>query len=79
MKVIDLHCDTLWKIDKEFLDGKQANLLKNDFAIDFERMAMGNVGLQCFALFTIPQNQKPYILLLQIFWSFQLIRHLQRL
>lgn len=60
MKVIDLHCDTLWKIEKEFLDGKQADLLKNDFAIDFERMAIGNVGLQCFALFTIPQNQKPF-------------------
>ena len=60
MKVFDLHCDTLWKIDCAINDGENANLIYNSFNVDFEKLTKGKVALQCFALFISPQNKAPF-------------------
>lgn len=59
MPFIDLHCDTLWKIDKKNKNGEKVDLLKNDLCIDVEKLIEGDVLAQCFALFTIPQETAP--------------------
>lgn len=52
MKTIDLHCDVLWKMQRskgavDFLDGElDANL---------EKLKSGNVMLQTFAIFVLPE------------------------
>lgn len=59
MGIIDLHCDTLWAIEKKLKQGETASLLKNDLAVDLEKLINGNVMAQCFALFNIPQETAP--------------------
>ena len=58
--MIDLHCDTIWKIWQS--DGKE-HLRKNNFSVDYAKLADGNVRGQCFALFTpmhdlVPENKR---------------------
>ena len=48
MKFIDLHCDTVWKLVEE---GEQANLYRNSFSVDIEKLRAGQVQAQFFALF----------------------------
>lgn len=60
MPVFDLHCDTLWQIQKNKKDGKKINILKNTLHVDLAKMKKGTVGVQCFALFDIPQQSTPF-------------------
>lgn len=46
MNIIDLHCDTLTRID-----GKKKSLRRNDLQIDLERLKQANVVLQHFAIY----------------------------
>lgn len=48
MKLIDLHCDTIWKIHS----CKQSQgLRKNNFQVDIERLKKANSAAQFFAIF----------------------------
>ncbi|MFC4409609.1 dipeptidase [Chungangia koreensis] len=52
MKTIDLHCDVLWKMQRskgavDFLDG--------DLDANLEKLKAGNVMLQTFAIFVLPE------------------------
>lgn len=52
MKTIDLHCDVLWKMQRskgevDFLDG--------DLDANLEKLKKGNVMLQTFAIFVLPE------------------------
>lgn len=52
MKVVDMHCDTIWEIYKRRQEGEQVNLRSNDLHVDLEKMKAGDYGLQNFALYT---------------------------
>lgn len=60
MTFFDLHCDTLWQIDNAKVKGEEISLIKNDLMVDLHKLIKGSVGVQCFALFNIPQTQKPF-------------------
>ena len=49
MKLIDLHCDTLWKLMD--LSGN-GDLMKNDGCVSIEAMKKGGTMAQFFACFT---------------------------
>ena len=48
MPIIDLHCDTIWKLMDE---GEQAGLHRNAYSVDVEKLQAGQVAAQFFALF----------------------------
>lgn len=52
MKVIDMHCDTIYKIAKSQFEGKDISLRYNDLNISLEKMQKGDYLLQNFAVFT---------------------------
>ena len=49
MRMIDMHCDTLWKLID--LDG-QGDLMKNDCHINIPSMKKAGTVVQLFACFT---------------------------
>jgi Zn-dependent dipeptidase, microsomal dipeptidase homolog len=52
MKVVDMHCDTIFEIDRYQRDGKDVGLKHNDLNISIEKMRQGDYLLQNFAIFT---------------------------
>ncbi|MEG0593026.1 MAG: dipeptidase [Coprobacillus sp.] len=52
MKVIDMHCDTIYEIDRLFREGKDISLRENHLNIDLMKMQKGHYLLQNFAIFT---------------------------
>lgn len=52
MKVVDMHCDTIYEINQMQHDGKDVGLRKNNLNISLEKMQKGNYILQNFAMFT---------------------------
>ncbi len=61
MKVVDMHCDTIWEIYKRRQEGQDVNLRSNDLHIDLEKMRAGDYGLQNFALFTpLDRVERPF-------------------
>lgn len=56
MPFIDMHCDSLMTLFYD--DPEHADLYDSRFtAVDFKRMAAGNVMAQFFAIFVIPRNR----------------------
>ena len=55
MKLIDLHCDTLWKLMD--LSGN-GDLMKNDGCVSIEAMKKGGTMAQFFACFTYADDYK---------------------
>ena len=53
--MIDLHCDTVWAMDKARERGEGYSLRRSDFQIDEEKLVKGNYTAQCFAMF-VPNN-----------------------
>ncbi len=49
--IIDLHCDTVWAIEKAKEKGEECSLKRSSFQIDEEKLAKGNYFAQCFAMF----------------------------
>ena len=47
MKVVDMHCDTLYEMEKNHL-----SLSENNLNIDLKKMEEGDYLLQNFAIFT---------------------------
>jgi len=54
--MIDLHCDTIYKLVEE---NSQESLDKNSFSVDAEKLRKGGVKGQCFALFTPVKDSAP--------------------
>lgn len=52
MKVIDMHCDTIFEIARLKKQGSDIGLKRNSLNIDIEKMKKGNYLLQNFAMFT---------------------------
>lgn len=52
MKVIDMHCDTIYEIDRLQRSGVQVGLRDNHLNISLKKMQQGDYMLQNFALFT---------------------------
>lgn len=55
MRMIDMHCDTLWKLID--LDG-QGDLMKNDCHISIPSMKKAGTVVQLFACFTKAADYK---------------------
>lgn len=55
MGLIDLHCDTAWKI---FHSNKEGNLLENSYHVDIKKLQRANSIAQFFALFI---DQEEYL------------------
>ena len=53
--MIDLHCDTVWAIEKAKEKGEACSLKRSSFQIDEEKLIKGNYFAQCFAMF-VPNN-----------------------
>lgn len=51
MKVFDMHCDTLMKINDARNAGEPVNFGKNELHIDLEKLKKGDYLLQCMAAF----------------------------
>ncbi|MDH6365752.1 membrane dipeptidase [Enterococcus sp. PF1-24] len=61
MKIVDLHCDTIWQIYESQKQGKPQTLRKNTFQLDQTKMQQGNYLLQNFAIFMdIEKVTDPY-------------------
>lgn len=61
MKVIDLHCDTIYEILAARKRGENTGLKKNRLMLDLERMQQGGYFLQNFALFVEKkQGESPF-------------------
>lgn len=52
MKVIDMHCDTIYKINRSYDEGNPIDLRCNDLNVSLEKMQQGHYLLQNFAMFT---------------------------
>lgn len=52
MKVIDMHCDTMYEILKHRNIDKNINLKNNNLSIDIDKMKQGDYMLQVFAAYT---------------------------
>lgn len=51
MKVVDMHCDTIWELYRDHKKGGNASILENQLMIDLKKMEAGDYGLQNFALY----------------------------
>lgn len=52
MRMIDLHCDTLWRLFRaDGLWGHRGNLLENSFGVDVKRLEKADALIQGFAVF----------------------------
>jgi membrane dipeptidase len=58
MKVVDMHCDTIYEILKEQRKGINSELRRNHFNIDVEKMKQGDYLLQNFAMYVPLQQDK---------------------
>lgn len=52
MKVIDMHCDTIYEINRLQKEGQDVGLRNNHLNISLEKMKQGDYLLQNFAMFT---------------------------
>lgn len=52
MKVIDMHCDTIFEINRRQKEGQSIGLRDNDLNISLKKMQAGDYLLQNFAMFT---------------------------
>lgn len=60
MKVVDMHCDTVYEIYERRKKGQKVRLLENDLHIDLKKMEKGDYLIQNFALYThLEQEQRP--------------------
>lgn len=60
MKVIDMHCDTLYALEKARINNQNVSLLDNDFNISINKMLKSQYLLQTFAIFTnLKEDKKP--------------------
>lgn len=61
MKVVDMHCDTIWELYERRKKGQTVSLLQNDLHIDLQKMKKGDYLLQNFALFThLGKTEDPF-------------------
>lgn len=51
MKIIDMHCDTIYEICEAGKRGEEISLRKNHLMVDLEKMKQGGYSVQNFALF----------------------------
>ena len=58
--IVDLHCDTVWRIDNARGKRKKISLQKSDLQVDEEKLLSGGYLAQCFAIFTPNQFKNPY-------------------
>lgn len=58
MNVIDMHCDTIMRIFDAGREGSSAELQKNDFQIDIEKMQQGEYLLQNFAIYLDKETEE---------------------
>lgn len=62
MKVIDMHCDTIYEINRLQYVGQDIGLRCNDLNISLEKMKQGDYLLQNFAMFTpLKQLEDPIL------------------
>lgn len=67
MKVIDMHCDTIWEIYKSKLLGNDSKLKENNFHVDLNKLVDGDYLLQNFAIFIdIKKYKNPYKILQEV-------------
>lgn len=71
MKIIDMHCDTIYEILEGRKRGRKLSLRRNNLMLDLERMKQGEYSVQNFALF-VEQKQgkssfKAFMELLAVF------------
>ena len=60
MKVVDMHCDTIYEIYERRKKGQKINFKENDLHINLEKMEKGDYLLQNFALYThLEKEQGP--------------------
>lgn len=60
MKVVDMHCDTIYEIDRLQRKGEDISLRDNHLNISLEKMKQGDYLLQNFAMFThLGKNRDP--------------------
>ena len=52
MKVIDMHCDTIYEINRIQKEGNNIDLRDNHLNISLKKMQQGDYLLQNFAMFT---------------------------
>ena len=62
MKVIDFHCDVLYKARQAARKGTPLCFEKNDNQIDLQKLAKGDYLLQCFAAFVYMENNQDPLL-----------------
>ena len=78
MKVVDMHCDTMWGIYQRRQAGENVGLRSNDLHIDLEKMKAGDYGLQNFAIFTpLDRVDKCLLAFLLQLWQ-STVRRMQR-
>ena len=59
-KIIDLHCDTVWRMDDARAKRKKISLRKSNLQVDEEKLLAGGYLAQCFAVFTPNHYKNPY-------------------
>lgn len=58
--IIDLHCDTIKRLEEEKEKGFNMNLRNNNLNVDLEKMKKSNYMLQCFAMFVPLKEGNPF-------------------
>lgn len=59
-KIVDLHCDTVWRIEQARAKREKMHLRKSSFQVDEEKLLAGGYFAQCFAIFTPNKFKNPY-------------------
>ena len=59
-KIVDLHCDTVWRIEQARVKREKMHLRKSNFQVDGEKLLAGGYFAQCFAVFTPNEFKNPY-------------------
>ena len=68
MKVVDMHCDTLYEMEKNHL-----SLSENNLNIDIKKMEEGDYLLQNFAIFTELKERFSLSLLMMKLWTIHIM------
>ncbi|MDD3383817.1 MAG: dipeptidase [Bacilli bacterium] len=58
--IIDLHCDTIKRLEEEKEKGFNMNLKDNNLNVDLKKMKKSNYMLQCFAMFVPLKEGNPF-------------------
>ena len=58
MKVVDMHCDTIYELYERRKKGQEEKLSENDLHIDLSKMQAGDYLLQNFAVYTHLEREK---------------------